>query len=147
MNQTLNSLGFKTKLTAVERAVMYSKYCGVPKEQITICPSVEWGADFADPQTILNVTFNGSYITAEGSVNYSQTNYPWLNSEMTTGEEIQGNQQRAEYWGKLDKQIIEHAMAIPFEWSKPALITGSGVHGVGQLWNGGVWDYSYTSLK
>jgi len=147
VNQTLNSLGFQTKLSEVEKPAMYSKYCGVPKEKITICPSVEWGADFADPQTILNVTFNGKFIKPEGSVNFSLTNYPWLNSEMTKGEEILGNQQRAEYWAKLDDQVIEHAMAIPFEWSKPALVAGSTVQGVGQLWNAGTWDYSYTSLK
>ena len=147
IDQTLKGLGFQTKLTAVERAVMYSKYCGVPKEAVTICPSVEWGADFADPQTILNVTFNGKYITASGSVNFSQTNYPWLNSEMTAAEEVQGNGKRAEAWAKLDEQVVEHAMAIPFEWSKPALITGTQVAGVGQLWNGGIFDYSFTSLK
>ena len=41
---------------------MYGKYCNVPKEEITVCPSVGWIADFADPQTVLNITFNGKYI-------------------------------------------------------------------------------------
>ena len=42
VNQTLKNLGFQTKFTLVEQATMYSKYCGVPKEEIDVCPSVGW---------------------------------------------------------------------------------------------------------
>src|SRR5207249_8363970 len=57
VNQTLKNLGFNTKFTLVETQVMYGKFCDVPKENITVCPSVGWIADFADAQTILNITF------------------------------------------------------------------------------------------
>ena len=53
VNQTLKNLGFTTKFTLVETATMYAKYCNVPKEEIDVCPSVGWIADFADPQTVL----------------------------------------------------------------------------------------------
>ena len=48
---------------------MYAKYCDVPKEEIEVCPTVGWIADFADPQTVLKPTFNGSSIVPTGNVN------------------------------------------------------------------------------
>jgi peptide/nickel transport system substrate-binding protein len=147
VNETLKSLGFPTKLAIVEKAAMYSKYCGVPKEETTICPSVEWAADFGDAQTVLDITFNGQYITPEGSVNWSQANIPAINKAMDEAEQIQGESARSAAWGKIDDELVEHAVAIPVDWDKPAWIEGSEVEGVGQLWNSGQWDYSYTSLK
>ena len=76
VNQTLKNLGFNTKLTLVEISTMYAKYCGVPKEEIDVCPNVGWIADFADPQTVLNITFNGKSIEPTGNVNYGQTDDP-----------------------------------------------------------------------
>jgi peptide/nickel transport system substrate-binding protein len=147
VNSTLKSLGFPTKLLILEKATMFSKYCGVPKEEITVCPSVEWAADFGDAQTILDITFNGKYITPEGSVNWSQANIPAINKEMEEAEAVQGQTARNVAWGKIDDQLVERAVAIPIAWDKPAWLEGTNVAGVGQLWNSGQWDYSYTSLK
>jgi hypothetical protein len=66
---------------------------------------------------------------------------------MNAAEEVQGQQARDVAWGKIDDQLVERATAIPVDWDKPAWIEGSQVEGVGQLWNSGQWDYSYTSLK
>jgi len=147
VNQTLKNLGFKTKFTLVEAATMYAKYCNVPKEEVDVCPSVGWIADFADPQTVLNITFNGKFINATGNVNWSQANNPALNAEMTKAEDVVGKEARAKAWGKIDEHVIEKALAIPFDNDKQANIEGSGVNGVGDLWDVGEWDYSWTSLK
>jgi peptide/nickel transport system substrate-binding protein len=147
VNQTLKNLGFSTKLTLVETATMYAKYCNVPKEEIDVCPSVGWIADFADPQTVLNITFNGKYINATGNVNWSQANNPTTNAAMTKAESVAGKQARATAWAKIDEEIVQNALAIPFDWDKQANIEGSEVHGVGDLWDVGEWDYSWTSLK
>jgi peptide/nickel transport system substrate-binding protein len=147
VNQTLKNLGFATKLTLVETATMYAKYCNVPKEEIDVCPSVGWIADFADAQTVLNITFNGKFISSTGNVNWSQSNVPSLNNQMTAAESVQGKQARATAWAKVDEEVVKHALAVPFDWDKQANVEGSTVHGVGQLWNVGAWDYSWTSLK
>jgi peptide/nickel transport system substrate-binding protein len=147
VNQTLKNLGFTTKFTLVETATMYAKYCNVPKEEIDVCPSVGWINDFADPQTTLNITFNGKYINATGNVNWSQANNPEINSAMTAAELVAGKAARASAWAKIDEKIVEHALAVPFDWDKQANIEGSEVHGVGALWDVGEWDYSWTSLK
>ncbi len=146
-NQTLEKLGFTTKLTLVEQSTMYDKYCGVPKEEIDVCPSVAWIADFADPQTVLDVTFNGNDIVPIDNDNWSQTNVPKLNAEMAAAELVTGTEARAKAWAKIDDELVEDAAAIPFDWDKQANIEGKDVDGVGDLWDVGEWDYSYTSLK
>ncbi len=147
VNETLKNLGFQTKFTLLEASTMYAKYCNVPKEEIDICPSVGWIADFADPQTVLNITFNGTTITPTGNVNWGQTNVPKINKAMAAAEDVVGNEARAQAWAKIDEEIVEDAASIPFDWDKQANIEGSTVAGVGDIWNVGEWDYSYTSLK
>ena len=69
VNQTLQNLGFKTKLSLVDQSVMYAKYCGVPAEEIDVCPNVGWVADFGDPQAVLDVPFNGKNIESTNNNN------------------------------------------------------------------------------
>ncbi len=147
VNQTLKNLGFQTKFTLVESATMYGKYCGVPEEEVDVCPSVGWAADFADPQTVLNITFNGKFISSTGNVNWSQTNVPQINAAMSAAETVQGQSARASAWAKIDEELVKQAAAIPFDWDKQPQIEGSEVAGVGDLWNVGQWDYNWTSLK
>jgi peptide/nickel transport system substrate-binding protein len=147
VNQTLKSLGFTTKLTLVEQSVMYSKYCGAPKEEIDVCPSVAWGADFPDPQAVLDITFNGKFINPVENNNWGQTNVPKINAAMTAAEDVAGESARETAWAKIDDELVQDAAAIPFDWDKAANIEGKNVHGVGDIWNEGDWDYSFTSLK
>ena len=147
VNSTLQKLGFKTKLSLPESSIAYSKYCNVPKEEITVCPSVGWIADFDDPQTVLNVTFNGKFIPPVNNVNWSQTDIPHINELMDQGELVAGKGARANAWAKIDEELVKEAAAIPFDWDKQANVEGTEVLGVGQLWNSGEWDLSYTSLK
>jgi peptide/nickel transport system substrate-binding protein len=147
VNNTLKELGFTTKFNLVETATMYAKYCNVPKEEIDVCPSVGWIQDFADPQTVLNITFSGKFINPTGNVNWSQLNNPKINAAMEAAEKVTGTTARAVAWAKIDEEIVGVAAAIPFDWDKQANIEGSQVNGVGDLWDTGEWDYSFTSLK
>ena len=147
VEQTLKNLGFTVKYSVEEASTMYAKYCNVPKEEITVCPSVGWIADFADPQTVLNITFNGTTIVSTGNLNWGQTNVPKINAAMAAAENVVGNEARAKAWAKIDEELVEDAAAVPFDWDKQAGIEGSGVNGVGDIWDVGEWDYSYTSLK
>ena len=147
VEQTLKNLGFTVKFTLVEASTMYAKYCNVPKEEITVCPSVGWAADFADPQTVLNIAFNGTAIVPTGNTNWGQTDVPKINAAMAAAENVVGREARAQAWAKIDQELVEDAAAIPFDWDKQANIEGSDVDGVGDIWNVGEWDYSYTSLK
>ncbi len=44
-------------------------------------------------------------------------------------------------------ELVAQAVAIPFDWDKAPSIESNNVAGVGDLWDTGEWDYSYTSLK
>ncbi|HEY2537749.1 MAG TPA: ABC transporter substrate-binding protein [Solirubrobacteraceae bacterium] len=147
VNQTLKNLGFKTKFSLVDQSVMYSKFCGTPAEEIDVCPSVGWAADFGDPQGVLDVTFNGKHIEASGNNNWGQVNDPTINRKMEEAEPIVGTQARAAAWGAIDRELVAQAAAIPFAFDKEPNIEAHDVAGVGDVWNIGAWDYSFTSLK
>ena len=147
VDSTLKRLGFKTKFTLDEPATVYAKFCDVPKEEITVCPSIGWIADFADGQAVLNITFNGRFINETGNVNWSQTDVPAINAAASAAETISGRAARAKAWAEVDRKVVEDAAQIPFSWDKQANVEGKGVNGVGDLWDVGEWDYSWTSLK
>jgi len=147
VNQTLKNLGFQTKLTLVEVSVMYEKYCGTPAEEIDVCPNVGWVADFGDPQAVLDVAFNGKNIVSTGNNNWGQVNDPEINKAMDAAELLVGTQARANAWAAIDRKLVAQAVAIPFDWDKQPNIESKDVAGVGDLWNTGQWDYSFTSLK
>jgi peptide/nickel transport system substrate-binding protein len=147
VDDALQALGFKTKFVLVETATMYARYCNVPKEEIDVCPSVGWIADFGDPLTVLDTTFNGRFIEPTGNVNWGQTNDPLINEAITDAEPIVGVAASAAAWARIDDELVEDAAAIPVDWDDQASIEGRGVNGVGDLWDVGEWDYSWTSLK
>jgi peptide/nickel transport system substrate-binding protein len=147
-NQTLKNLGFKTKFNLVDQATMYSKYCGVVKEEIDVCPNVGWLADFGDGQAALDVPFNGKNIITNGSnSNWPQANHPKINKAMEAAENIVGASARAEAWGKIDRELVEEAVAPVWDWDKQPAIEAKDVAGVADVWNEAGWDYSFTSLK
>jgi len=147
-NQAAASLGFKTKLNLVDQSTMYSKYCGVVSEKIDICPNVGWLADFGDPEAALSVPFNGKYIVTNGTnSNWGLVDVPKINAAMSAAELVVGTTARAEAWGKIDRELVEEAVAAPYDWSKQPSIESKDVIGVGDVSNEGSWDYNYTSLK
>jgi peptide/nickel transport system substrate-binding protein len=146
--QALKSLGFKTKLNLVDQSVMYSKYCGVVSEKIDVCPNVGWLADFGDPQAVLSVPFDGKNIVQNGTnSNWGLVNDPTINKAMESAEDVVGLAARAKAWANIDRELVADAAAIPYEWDKEPEIESRNVAGVGDIWNEGAWDYSFTSLK
>jgi peptide/nickel transport system substrate-binding protein len=148
VNQTLTNLGFKTKFNLVEHTVMYSKYCGVVPEKIDVCPNVGWVPDFGDPQAVLDVPFNGNLIAKNGTnSNWGLVNHPKINEAMEAATKVVGTKARGEAWAKIDRELVEEAVVVPYQWAKEPYVESKDVAGVGQYWNGGTWDYSFTSLK
>ncbi len=146
-NQTLKTLGFKTKLDLVDDSTMYAKFCGVPAEEIDVCPNVGWVADFGDGQAVLDVPFNGKNIIPTGNNNWGQVNNPKINEAMEKAKLLIGQEPREKAWAAIDRELVEQAAAIPFDWDKEPNIEAKNVRGVGDVWNTGQWDYSFTSLQ
>ena len=147
VNSALQSLGFKTNFTLVDQSVMYTKYCGAPRQEIDVCPNVGWQRDFADSQTILDPAFSGSSIAPTNNPNWGQVNDPQINAAIKTAEQTDGDAARGEAWARVDRLLVANAVAIPWIFDKGANIESRDVRGISDLWNGGTWDYSYSSLK
>jgi peptide/nickel transport system substrate-binding protein len=147
VNQTLLNLGYKTNFTLVDMAVMYSKYCSLPAQEIDVCPNVSFVRDFADPQTMLDPTFAGYNILSSNNSNFGQVNNPHINASMKTAERTLGAKARAEAWANIDRMLVSTAAAIPWMFARQPNIESHNVRGINDLWDAGEWDYAYTSLK
>ena len=142
----LQKLGFKPKLRLVTQDSMYTKFCNVPKAKVVICPNVGWLKDFADPQTILDPTFNGKNIVDVNNSNWPQLNVASINSAMDQAEVVVGSDARNKAWADIDRQITAQAPAVPWIWDDTANIRSTDVAGVINKFNSN-WDLSFTSLK
>ncbi|HEX8974935.1 MAG TPA: ABC transporter substrate-binding protein [Solirubrobacteraceae bacterium] len=147
VNSAISGLGFKTHVSLVDQATMYSKYCGVPKQEIDVCPTVGWIRDFADPLSVLYATFYGPSIVPTNNSNWSQTNDPAINAAMQKAALVVDPATRAQAWANVDKMLVDDAAAIPETFENQPNIESKNVAGVNMLWNEGTWDFSFTSLK
>ena len=105
-----------------------------------------WLKDFADPQTILDPTFNGANILPVNNSNWPQLDDPKINAAMEKAKLIVDEGERAQAWADIDKMITALAPAIPWVWDYQANITSDDVAGVINSFNAD-WDLAFTSLK
>ena len=146
-DQTLQDLGFKTNLKIVDSSVMYGRFCGVPRARVNACPNVGWIRDFADPQTVLNLAFNGKFIFPENNPNWPQLDDPAINRAMDRGELTVGEAARASAWADIDRQVTATSAAVPWLYDRQPNLFAADVRCVPELWNQGRCDFAYTSLK
>ena len=144
--QQLNEMGFKTKLRLVERSTMFTKFCGVPKEKVNVCPSVGWLQDFADPQTMIDPTFNGDNILQVGNNNWPQLNVPAVNEKINQSKLVVDPAERAKAWADANHAVVDQAPAIPYMWDYQAIIASPNVRGV-QNGYSTWWDLNFSSLR
>jgi peptide/nickel transport system substrate-binding protein len=142
----LQKLGFKTEIKAVPQETMYSKFCGYVKAQITVCPTAGWIPDFPDPYAYLYVPFSGKAIVPVNNVNWAVLDDPKINAAMDKAATITDEQARLKAWANVDKMITSTAPAIPEIWASNALVKGSSVKGVLDVWNDN-WNLAYSAPK
>ncbi len=141
------SIGLKVKVSGVDQSTMYSKYCGVPKQEIDACPTAGWIRDFADPLSILYPTFYGPTIVPTNNSNWSQQNDPAINAAMQKAALVLDPAAHNQAWANVDKMLVDNAVAVPEDFDNQPDIESKNVAGVDMLWNEGLWDFSFTSLK
>jgi peptide/nickel transport system substrate-binding protein len=139
-------LGFHVRLRLVTADAMYTKFCNVPKAEVAICPNAAWFKDFADPQTLLDPTFNGHNILTSSNWNQAQLDVPAINRAMTRAETLVGVERRARAWAAIDRQVTAQAPAVPWIWDRTPLIRSPDVAGVASKINN-TWDLTYTALR
>jgi peptide/nickel transport system substrate-binding protein len=142
----LEKLGFKFNYRQVPHEVVNSKFCGVPKQKVAICPNEAWGKDFYDSQSEIDPVFNGKNIVQTGNVNYGELNDPKLNAQMDKAEAIVGADDRAKAWADIDKAVTGTAVGVPWIWDNNIDFRSKNVKAVIHVENG-AWDFTYTSIK
>jgi peptide/nickel transport system substrate-binding protein len=141
----LQTVGFKVNFRPVTRDTMYSKFCSVPKTEPEVCPSVGWLKDFADPQSMLDPTFNGKNIVQTNNSNWAQLNDPAINKAMAAAEVLIDPAARAKAWAAIDEQVTGTAAVIPWYWDKPPLVKSTDVKAIVSKSNA-AWDMSFSAL-
>jgi peptide/nickel transport system substrate-binding protein len=142
----MEQLGFKLNFRIVPQDTLYTKFLGVPKQKVALGPNVGWFKDFADPQSMLDATFNGNNILQQGNVNWPQLNVPAINNAMKSASTIPVGTARNVAWAKINHMIAEQAPAIPWIWDKTALVNSSDVIAVANGYYT-THDLAYTSIK
>jgi peptide/nickel transport system substrate-binding protein len=142
----IQKLGFKLNFRIVPQDTLYTKFCSVPKAKVQICPNVGWFKDFADPQSMLDATFNGNNILQQGNVNWPQLDVPAINSAMKKAAVVPTGTARNKAWAKINHQIAEQAPAIPWIWDKSASLSSKDVQLVVSSYSTSP-DLNFTSLK
>ncbi|MEK6276743.1 MAG: ABC transporter substrate-binding protein [Actinomycetota bacterium] len=139
-------LGFKVNLREVSSDTAYTKFCGVPKSNYNACATTGWLKDFNDPQSILDVPFNGASIVPTNNSNWPLLDVPAINKALDKAKLVSEPQARAEAWGKVDDEIMAQAPAIPYIWDQQPAVSSANVDVVINLFNA-TPDLSFTSIK
>jgi peptide/nickel transport system substrate-binding protein len=142
----MGELGFKLQIRLVPQDTMFTKFCNEPEQKVAICPNVSWFKDFADPQSMLDATFNGDNILQHGNVNWAQLDVPAINQAMASASTQPVGPGRNQAWAKINHMIAEQAPGVPFLWDKAALVQSKDVVGVASAYIT-THDLTYTSLK
>lgn len=142
----IEQLGFKLNFRIVPQDTLYTKFCGVPKAKVAICPNVGWFKDFSDPQSMLDATFNGNNILQQGNVNWPQLNDTAINDAMKKAGVVPVGKARNEAWAKIGHMIAEQAPAIPWIWDKSVAVSSKNVSLVTNGYNASP-DLNFTSMK
>jgi peptide/nickel transport system substrate-binding protein len=146
VEQQLREMGFQTRLRLVERNTMYSRYCGVPEEEVQVCPSVGWFKDFIDPQVMLDPTFSGENILPAGNVNWPQLDVPEINRAINEAAELTDDGERARAFGAINKQVVAQAPGIPYVWDFENMVASRNVKLVQNKYST-IVDLAHTSLR
>ena len=99
---------------------MLSKFCGVPKAAVAICPNLGWGKDFFDAQSMIDPIFNGKNIVPSNNSNYAQLDDPELNAQMDKAEQITRSERSArKAWADIDKKVTGGRVLHPVALGQP----------------------------
>ena len=112
----LRRLGFRTRLRIVPQDTLYTRFCGVPRARVAICPNVGWFKDFHDAESMLRLTFHGGEITRFGNVNWSQLRVPSINRAMDAAAQLPLGPDRDRAFAAVNRDISAQAPGVPYAW-------------------------------
>ena len=146
VKQDLTQLGFNVNLAQVDQSVMYTK-CQNPKAGVDACPSGGWLRDFNDPFSILYPTLSSAAITPTVTNNFGLVKNATLDSLMQKAHTTVDPAKAAQLWGQADRYAVNQAVSVPEDFDNQPNVFASNVKWVGDIWDEGEVNFSYTSLK
>jgi peptide/nickel transport system substrate-binding protein len=146
VKQDLTQLGFKVNLAQVDQSVMYTK-CQNPKSGVDACPSGGWLRDFNDPFSILYPTLSAAAITPTVTNNFGLVKNATLDNLMQKAHTTLNPTQADNLWGQADRYAVNQAVSVPEDFDNQPNVFAKNVKWVGDLWDEGEVNFSYTSLK
>jgi peptide/nickel transport system substrate-binding protein len=142
----VGKLGFKLNFRQVQHADVNTTFCGTVSRKVAMCPTLAWGKDFFDSQSMLDPILNGKNIIPTGNVNYPQANDPKLNAMLNKAETLTDATARARAWAAADRYATGLAFYIPWLWDNQINYGSKNVIGVKNEFNS-TFDLTYSSLK
>jgi peptide/nickel transport system substrate-binding protein len=140
----LRRLGFRVRVKLVPQDNVYTDWCQLPRKKVAMCVA-GWFKDFADPQSMLEPIFRGSWINRSGgNINYSMFDNRKVDRAMDAAATTTGAA-REQAWAAIDKRLIQDAAGIPFLWDKTTLLRSPNVSDVANPYIA-LWDLSYASI-
>ncbi len=146
VKQDLTQLGFNVNLAQVDQSVMYTK-CQNPKSGADVCPDGGWLRDFNDPFSILYPTLSAAAITPTVTNNFGLVRNAKLDALMQKAHTTVDPAQAAKLWGQADTYAVNQAVSVPEDFDNQPNVFASNVHWVGDIWDEGEVNFSYTSVK
>ncbi len=142
----IQKIGVKLNFRQAPHASVIGKFCGTPKSGVALCPTLGWGKDFFDSQSMIDPLFNGKNIVPSGNTNSAQANDPKLNAAMDKAEAITDPAARAKAWGQIDRAVTSQVYYVTWLWDNQINFASKNVNGVKNKFNSS-WDMTFSSLK
>jgi peptide/nickel transport system substrate-binding protein len=143
---SLKRIGFNVKIRQVPTDTLYTKFCGVPKQEPEFCLGIGWVKDFQDPQTMLQPTFDGRAIKPAGNVNWSLLNDPKVNAALDAAAKKSIPEGRYQAFADANKLIVADAPNVLETWDDNFQLESPDVNGVMNEYTT-TWDFNFTSVK
>ena len=144
--QQMKQLGFNIQLNEVPHKTMQTKFCLVPKSQPAFCPSMSWGKDFPDSQSMVDPLLNGANIAPSGNSNVAQVNNPRINAQLAAANKLSNAAARANAYASIDRQATANAYYNVWIWDNQVDMWSSNVNYVYNRFNTRT-DLAFSSLK
>jgi peptide/nickel transport system substrate-binding protein len=142
----LRRMGFRTRLRAMAEETLLTRFCGVPSSPYAVCAGVSWSRDFLDGQSALRPPFDGRAIAPRGSVNWSLLDDPRVNAAMSAASALPPGAGRDRAWARVNRMIVERAVAIPYLWDDSVQLASADVDGAMNPYFAR-WDLAFTRLR
>jgi peptide/nickel transport system substrate-binding protein len=138
-------LGIKVEVRSLPQDVVFSRFCGVQRAAVAVCPNVAWFKDFPDPEGMLAPTFSGDFLSAERNVNWSWLHLQAIDDAMRKAALLEGDE-RADAWADINRRIVEQAPGIPYLWDESVQVASADMEAVMSPFST-TWDLSFARVK